>query len=141
MSDPIISVTSAEIVKLAFSEFVKTSTGEAAKKLTGKALEIANTLRNNILDYFKSNSNQEIEEIIRSFGDQISSETITKVTEYLDDAMNSNAALAKDLRILALQIASTHKDNMRTINQENNNYGRDQVIINSPQGNIKFGGS
>lgn len=38
MTDPIVAVAAAEILKLAFNEFIKTSAGETAKKLTGEAL-------------------------------------------------------------------------------------------------------
>lgn len=141
MTDPIIALTATEIVKLAFNEFIKSSAGETAKHLTGAALSKANELRKKILDQFKNDQNSEAEKAIASVQGNGSLEASRRLATYLETEMIARPDFAQSLQRLVQQIYNIQSQNNIDLNQQNNNYGRDQNIINSPQGNIRVGGS
>ncbi len=141
MIDPVTTVATTEILKLAFNEFVKSSAGETAKRLTGEAFNKAKELRQKIVIWFRDNENTKAEKAIVAVQEQGSLEALNKLTTYLDDEMETEPVLAQDLRQLAQQIINIQKQSTTTLNQQNNNYGRDQNIINQPQGDFTIGGS
>ncbi|MBW4625226.1 MAG: hypothetical protein KME49_06910 [Brasilonema octagenarum HA4186-MV1] len=118
MTNPIVAVTAAEILKLAFNEFIKSSTGEAAKKLTSEALSKANELRQKIVSRFKDRQNVKAEKAITAVQEQYSLEALNKLTTYLDDEMDEEPSFADDLRQLAQQII-----NIQNISQKQVQFG------------------
>ena len=139
MTDPIITVTAAEILQLAFNEFIKTSAGETAKKLTGEALTEAGKLRQKIVSWFKNKANVKAEKAITAIQEKGSIEALNKLTTYLDDEMEEQPIFARDLQEFARQIINIQSQN--TSNREYNNYGRDMINIEHIHGNPKIGGS
>lgn len=127
MTDPIVTVATAEILKLAFNEFIKTSAGETAKKLTGEALTKADELRQKTVSWFKKKQDLKAEKAIVAIQEQGSLEALNKLTTYLDDAMESEPILAQDLRQLAQQIINIQATNkeqvqfgeMKQLNRDN----------------------
>ncbi|NMG18626.1 hypothetical protein [Brasilonema bromeliae] len=118
MTNPIVALSSAEILKLAFNEFIKSSAGEAAKKLTTEALSKANELRHKIVSRFKDRQNVKAEKAITAVQEQHSVEALHKLTTYLDDEMDEEPSFADDLRQLAQQII-----NIQKISQEQLQFG------------------
>lgn len=118
MTDPIITITAAEILKLAFNEFIKSSAGETAKKLTGDALAKANELRQKIVAWFKNKPDVKAEKAITAIEELGSVEALNKLTTYLDDEMEAEPNFAQDLRQLAQQII-----NIQNIRQEQVQFG------------------
>ncbi|QDL10921.1 hypothetical protein DP113_26060 [Brasilonema octagenarum UFV-E1] len=118
MTNPIVAVTAAEILKLAFNEFIKSSTGEAAKKLTSEALSKANELRQKIVSRFKDRQNVKAEKAITAVQEQYSLEALNKLTTYLDDEIDEEPSFADDLRQLAQQII-----NIQNISQKQVQFG------------------
>ncbi len=118
MTNPIVALTAAEILKLAFNEFIKSSAGEAAKKLTTEALNKANELRHKIVSRFKDRQNLKAEKAITAVQEQYSLEALNKLTTYLDDEMEEEPSFAHDLRQLAQQII-----NIQNISQEQVQFG------------------
>jgi hypothetical protein len=135
--EPVTTITAATIAQLAFNEFIKSSAGEAAKNLTGEALTKANDLRKAIWAKFKGSDRAEtaLAEVEKAG----TTEALDKVTKLLDAEMSFEPEFASQIRQLAQQIINIQ--NTTTTNQQNINYGRDQNIINQPQGDIRIGGS
>ena len=104
MTDPIIVVTGAKILELAFNEFIKSSAGETAKKLTDEAFIKAGKLRQKIVTWFKNKQDVKAEKAITAIQEQGSSEALNKLTTYLDDEMEAEPTFSQDLRQLAQQI-------------------------------------
>lgn len=127
MTDPIVSFTAAEIIKLAFNEFIKSSAGETAKKLTSKALNKTNELRHKIVSQFKDRRNVKAEKAITALQEENSLEAVNKLTTYLDDEMEEQPTFADDLRQLARQIINIQNtgqeqvefSEMKQLNREN----------------------
>lgn len=136
MTDP-VSLTAGAIAALAFSEFVKSSVGELAKKSVGGTLDLITTLRDKIRTRFQGND--------RAMGaiaevEQHGSETaLEKVGKYLDLELVEDEPFAADVRQLAQQIINI-QNQTTTFNQQNVNQGRDQFVINQPQGDLRLGG-
>jgi hypothetical protein len=139
MIDPIVTVATAEILKLAFDEFIKTSAGETAKKLTGEALSKAGDLRQKVVSWFENKKNVKAEKAIKAIQEQGSIEALNKLTTYLDDEMEEEPLFAQDLQQIARQIINIQSQN--TSNRQNINYGRDQFNIENIHGNPRMGGS
>lgn len=127
MTDPIIAITTAEILKLAFNEFIKSSAGETAKKLTGEALTKADELRQKIVAWFKNKQDVKAERAINAVQDQGSPEALNKLITYLDDEMEAEPNFAQYLRQLAQQIINIHNihkeevrfGEMKQVNRDN----------------------
>ena len=139
MTEPIIVVTGAKILELAFNEFIKSSAGETAKKLTDEAFIKAGKLRQKIVTWFKNKQDVKAEKAITAIQEQGSSEALNKLTTYLDDEMEAEPIFAQDLRQIAQQIINIESQN--TSNREYKNYGRDMITIEKIQGNPRIGGS
>jgi uncharacterized protein YrzB (UPF0473 family) len=104
VTDPLIAVTTAEILKLAFNEFIKSGAGETAKKLTGAALTKASELRQEIVTWFKGKQNVKAEKAITTIQEQGNAEAFSKLFTYLDDEMEIEPIFARNLQQLAQQV-------------------------------------
>ncbi len=130
------ALATGTIVQLAFNELVKAGAGEVAKRSVGEAIDLSSRLRKKILERFTGNTQAKaaLVEIEKE-------ENLDAVTRYLDAEMQKDSAFATEVRQLAQQIINSQNQSQTTLKQQNNNYGRDQNIINQPQGNIRIGGS
>lgn len=125
-----LEFTGAAIAKLAFDEFVKSGAGQVAKEAVGGAIE---QLRSAIKKRFAGN--QKAETAIEKVETEGSPEALNKLSVYLDDEME-DVAFAQTLQQLAEQITNVQNNAER----QYNNYGRDQINIESITGNPKIGG-
>jgi hypothetical protein len=133
------ALAAGTIAQLAFSEFVKAGAGELAKNSVGGAIDLSNRLRKKIWERFTGNPQAEAALVeIEKEGNLAS---LDEATRYLNAEMQRDIAFATEIRQLAQQIINYRNQSLTTLKQQNNNYGRDQNIINQPQGNIKIGGS
>lgn len=133
------TLAASTIAELAFSEFIKTGAGEVAKKSVGEAVSLLSRLRDIIRTNFKANP--QAETALIEVEQQRNLASLEKVTKYLDIEMRKDKAFAAEIRQIAQQIINCQNQSSTTLKQQNNNYGRDQNIVNQPQGNIKVGGS
>ena len=126
MTDPIFTITTAEIIKLAFGQFVKTSAGETAKKLTGDAFVKAGELRRRIVSWFQERNDRKAEKAITKLEDQGSLEALNKLTTYVDDEMEESPYFSQELRQLAQEIINVQNMNQQKAqfgDMEQSNYG------------------
>lgn len=135
--EPISTLAAVKIAEIAFNEFIKSGAGEAAKKSVDGAIELVKGLQNRIRAKFQGNTR--VESALAEVEQQGSQEALEKVARYLDIEMLEDKRFAVEVQQLAHQIISFQ--NATSQNQQNLNYGRDQNIINQPQGNIKIGGA
>ncbi|NJO78782.1 MAG: hypothetical protein HC827_09790 [Cyanobacteria bacterium RM1_2_2] len=133
------SLAAGIIAKLVFDEFVKAGTGEAAKRSVGGAIELVKNLRGKIKAKFQGDA--KAEKAIQAIETDGSQPALAKLETYLEDAMDEDKTFATEIRQMAQQIINIQNQNTTTLNQQNLNYGRDQNIINQPQGDIRIGGS
>jgi phosphoribosylformylglycinamidine (FGAM) synthase PurS component len=141
MIDPatIATIAASKIAKLAFDEFVKSSAGAAAKETVAGAVELIKTLRERIKAKFQGN-----ERAIAALAEveqHGSNAALEKVGKYLDLEMDEEQVFAEEVRQMAHQIINIQNQSTMQIEQQNINYGRDQNIINQPQGDIRIGGA
>jgi predicted ATP-dependent Lon-type protease len=127
------ALTGAAIAKLAFDEFVKSGAGEVAKKAVGGAIE---QLRSTIRKRFAGN--QKAEAVIVKIEQERSPEALNKLSVYLEDEME-DLQFAQTLQQLAQQVVNIQ--NQSISNRQSINYGRDQINIETIQGNPRIGGS
>ncbi len=137
--EPLATLAAGAIAKLAFDEFVKSSAGEAAKRSVSGAIELVKNLRGKIKAKFAGNDRAAA--ALAEVEQQGSEAALQKVSKYLDLEMDEDKTFATEIRQMAQQIINIQNQNTTTLNQQNLNYGRDQNIINQPQGDIKIGGS
>ncbi len=135
MLDP-ASIAASAIAKLAFDEFVKSGAGEAAKATVAGAGELVKGLRDKIRAKFQGNE--------RALGaiaevEQGNEASLQKLEKYLDLEMIEDEAFANKIRQVAQQIINIQNQNTTT--RTYNNYGRDQINIETIQGNPQVGGS
>ncbi len=123
-------MTAAGIVTLAFGEFVKAGAGEIAKKAIGSI----EPLRAAIKQRFAGN--QKAKTSIERIEQEGSTDALNKLSVYLDDEM-ADAAFAQTLYQLANQVITFQK----TENRQFNSNGRDQIKIDTINGNPRIGGS
>jgi hypothetical protein len=123
MAEPI---TAAAIATLLVTELAKSSAGEAGKKLVGD-------LWGAIARRFQGN--KVAEETLAIVKAEPSAETARDLETFLRREMR-DAAFAAEVGQLAQQIV-----NMQQSQQTNTNYGRDQIVINQPSGDLRIGGS
>jgi len=126
-------LTGAAIAKLAFDEFIKSGAGEVAKKAVGGAIE---QLRSAIQKRFAGN--KKAEEAIVKIEKERSPEALNKLAVYLEDEMD-DPRFKQTLQQLAQQVINIQ--NQSISNREYVNQGRDQINIETIQGNPKIGGS
>ena len=126
-------LTGAAIAKLAFDEFVKSGAGEVAKKAVGGAIE---QLRSAIRKRFSGN--KKAEDAIVKIEQERSPEALNELSVCLDDEMD-DPQFAQTLQQLAYQVINIQNQN--TSNRQYDNSGRDQINIETIQGNPRIGGS
>jgi hypothetical protein len=135
--DPATALAASAIVKLAFDEFIKSGAGELAKTSLAGAGGLINQLREAIQAKFKGNSRAEA--ALTEVKMQGTPATLDKVSKYLDVEMTEDEAFASDIRQVAQQIINIQ--NQSVSNRTYSNYGRDQINIETIQGNPTIGGS
>lgn len=136
--EPVTTLAASVIAKLAFDEFIKAGAGELAKKSVGGTISLVKTLQAKIRQKFQGNTKAET--ALTAVEEDGDAAALTKLEVYLEDAMTDDSAFASDIRQVAQQIINIQNQNTTTLNQQNLNYGRDQNIINQPQGDIRIGG-
>lgn len=135
--DPLTTLTASAIAKIALDEFAKAGAGELAKKTVGDAISLVKSLRNQISAKFKGNLKAEA--ALAEAEQQGTPEAIAKVGKYLDLEMDDDPNFATELRHIAQQIINIQNQNLST--RTYTNQGRDQINIETMQGDQKIGGS
>lgn len=136
MVDP-ATLAAGAIAKVAFDEFVKAGAGEAAKQSVGGAIDLVKGLRDRIRAKFQGD--KKAETALAQVEQDGSPGALTKLEVYLDDAMAEDALFAHDVQQIAQQIINIETQSIST--RQYNNYGRDQINIETIQGNPRIGGS
>jgi hypothetical protein len=136
--EPVTALTAAAIVQLAFSEFIKSGVGELAKQSIGGTADLVKSLRERIREKFGVN-NRAVTALAQVEEDG-NEEALAKLTKYLDIEMVKDEQFANEIRQIVQQIFNIQNQSSTTLNQQNINHGRDQFIVNQPQGNINLGG-
>lgn len=140
MMEPVTTATAiaaTKLVELAFNEFVKSGAGEIAKKTVGSTIDLVKNLRDKIKAKFQGN--ERAEKALAEVEKEGNSAALDKVTKYLDLELDEDEAFAKEVRQIAQQIINIQNQNNSS--REYNNYGRDQINIETIYGNPKIGGS
>lgn len=137
MIDP-ATLGASVILKLALDKFVEAGAGEAAKATVAGAVELVKGLRNRISAQFAGNDRATAALAAAEQGDPAA---LAEATTYLEQEMLKNRAFDQEIKQMAQQIINIQNQSSTTLNQQNLNYGRDQNIINQPQGDIRIGGS
>ena len=129
MTEPI---TTAIIVGLAAQKFAEGAAGKSAEKLVEK-------LWDTIVSRFsgRKKTEENLATIAAAKGQDAGA--IGKVATVLDGEFVEDEDFAASLKELAQQIVTIQHQSQSQ--QNNNNYGRDQIVINQPTGNLKVGGS
>ena len=129
MTEPI---TTALIVGLAAQKFAEGAAGKSAEKLVEK-------LWDTIVSRFtgRKKTEENLATIAAAKGQDAGA--IGKVATVLDGEFVEDEDFAASLKELAQQIVTIQHQSQSQ--QNNNNYGRDQIVINQPTGNLKVGGS
>ena len=129
MTEPI---TTAIIVGLAAQKFAEGAAGKSAEKLVER-------LWDTIVSRFsgRKKTEENLATIAAAKGQDAGA--IGKVATVLDGEFVEDEDFAASLKELAQQIVTIQ--NQSQSQQNNNNYGRDQIVINQPTGNLKVGGS
>ena len=129
MTEPI---TTAIIVGLAAQKFAEGAAGKSAEKLVEK-------LWDTIVSRFsgRKKTEENLATIAAAKGQDAGA--IGKVATVLDGEFVEDEDFAASLNELAQQIVTIQHQSQSQ--QNNNNYGRDQIVINQPTGNLKVGGS
>ena len=129
MTEPI---TTAIIVGLAAQKFAEGAAGKSAEKLVEK-------LWDTIVSRFtgRKKTEENLATIAAAKGQDVGA--IGKVATVLDGEFVEDEDFAASLNELAQQIVTIQHQSQSQ--QNNNNYGRDQIVINQPTGNLKVGGS
>jgi hypothetical protein len=135
--EPLSVLTASAIAQLAFDEFIKAGSGELAKKTFSGAASLTKNLRGHIFEKF--NGNPRAQTALKEVTNDGSSESLEKVIRYLDIEMLEDKTFTATIQEIARQI--TVHQNTTFLAQTNNNFGRDQNIINQAQGEIRIGGS
>lgn len=135
--EPVSTLAAGVIAKLAFDEFVKAGVGETAKQSVGGAIKLVKHLCDKIQSQFKGNV--QAEAALAELEQQETPAALEKVTEYLDLEMTKDIAFAGEVQQIAQQIVSIQNQSVST--RQYINHGRDQISIDTIQGNPKIGGS
>jgi hypothetical protein len=138
--EPITTLAASAIAKLAFDEFIKSGAGELAKKSVEGTGNLIKVLQEKI--QLKFEDDEKAKTSLSKIKQQKTSESLDELTKYLNLAMAGDEAFANEVQKIAHQIINIQKRNQSNtdLKQQNNNYGRDQIILNQPQGDIKLGG-
>jgi meiotically up-regulated gene 157 (Mug157) protein len=122
MTDPVIVVTSAKILDLAFNEFIKSSAGEAAKKMTDEAFTKVNELRQKILSWFQNKKHNKAVNAISEIQSTKSVASFNKLATYLSDEMDDSPDFAKELQQIVQQIINIEKITQVQTQESTSNY-------------------
>jgi hypothetical protein len=138
--DPLTTLAASTIAKLAFDEFIKSGASELAKKTITRTSDLAKTLREKIR--LKFEESEKANAILVEVENQRTVRSLEKLAGVLDVAMSEDEAFSNQIQQLAHQMINIQNQNQSTteLKQQNINQGRDQFIINQPQGEIKLGG-
>jgi hypothetical protein len=128
MAEP---VTTALIVGLAAQKFAEGAAGKAAEKLVERLWET-------IVDRFKGRKTTAANLAAIAAAKGEAPGAIEAVATVLGGEFVEDETFAASLKDLAQQIIQIQSQSQTQ--QANNNYGRDQIIINQPTGNLKIGG-
>lgn len=125
-------ITTAIIVGLAAQKFAEGAAGKSAEKLVER-------LWDTIVSRFsgRKKTEENLATIAAAKGQDAGA--IGKVATVLDGEFVEDEDFAASLKELAQQIVTIQHQSQSQ--QNNNNYGRDQIVINQPTGNLKVGGS
>jgi hypothetical protein len=135
--DPVTAIAASAIAKLAFDEFIKSGAGELAKTSLEGVGSLIKQLREKIQAKFKGD--KKAETVLSQVEQDGSQAALTKLEVYLDDAMSEDPSFAEGIRQVAQQIINIQ--NQSVSNRTYTNYGRDQINIETIQGNPTIGGS
>ncbi len=135
--DPVTTLAAGAIAKIALDEFSKAGAGELAKKTVGGAIYLVKALRDKISAKLKGNPKAEA--ALVEAEQQGTPEAIAKVGKYLDLELDDDPEFASEVRQIAQQIINIQNQNVST--RTYTNQGRDQINIETMQGNPKIGGS
>ncbi|PSB14769.1 hypothetical protein C7B61_22205 [filamentous cyanobacterium CCP1] len=135
--DPTTALAASAIAKLAFDEFIKSGAGELAKKSLQGAGTLIKSLRDKIQAKFRGNPRAEA--ALAEIETQGTPAALDKISKYLDLEMTQDESFAADIRQVAQQIINIH--NQSVSSRTYTNYGRDQINIETIQGNPTIGGS
>jgi hypothetical protein len=102
----------------------------------GEAINLVKRLRNTIRTKLQGNPKAETALAQVEGGSEAA---LTKVEVYLDDAMSDDPAFAEEVRQLAHSIINIEQQSISS--RQYTNYGRDQINIETIQGNPTIGGS
>ena len=131
------AIAAAKLVELAFNEFIKSGAGEIAKRTVGGAIDLVKNLRDKIKAKFQGN--ERAEKALAEVEKEGNSAALDKVTKYLDLELDEDETFATEVRQIAQQIINIQNQNNSS--REYNSNGRDQINIETIQGNPKIGGS
>ena len=129
MTEPI---TTAIIMGLAAQKFAEGAAGKSAEKLVERLWDA-------IVSRFsgRKKTEENLATIAAAKGQDAGA--IGKVATVLDGEFVEDEDFEERLKELAQQIVTIQHQSQSQ--QNNNNYGRDQIVINQPTGNLKVGGS
>ena len=129
MTEPI---TTALIVGLAAQKFAEGAAGKSAEKLVERLWDAIATRFTG-----RKKTEENLATIAAAKGQDAGA--IGKVAVVLEGEFVKDENFAASLKELAQQVVNIQ--NQSQSQQNNNNYGRDQIVINQPTGNLKVGGS
>jgi hypothetical protein len=132
MLDPLVTAA----LGFVFGEFVKSGVGELGKKATGEGLAKVQELRKLVWAKFKGDA--KAERALGAIEQEGSEAALRKLETYVDDAIEDDPVFAERVQQLAQQIVNIQ--NQGTIERQYNNSGRDQINIETIQGNPTIGG-
>jgi len=135
--DPATTLAAGVIAKIALDEFAKVGAGELAKKAVGSTIDLVKALRDKISAKFKGNPKAEA--ALAEAEQQGTPEAIAKVGKYLDIELDDDPEFASAVQQIAQQIINIQNQSVST--RTYTNYGRDQINIETIQGNPTIGGS
>ena len=135
--DPIATLAAGTIAKIALDEFAKAGAGELAKKAAGGAIDLVKALRAKISAKFSGNPKAEA--ALVEAEQQGTPEAIAKVGKYLDLELDDDPEFASAVQQMAQQIINIQNQSVST--RTYTNQGRDQINIETIQGNPTIGGS
>ena len=129
MTEPI---TTAIIVGLAAQKFAEGAAGKSAEKLVERVWDAIATRFTG-----RKKTEENLATIAAAKGQDAGA--IGKVATVLEGEFVEDEEFEERVKELAQQVVNIQ--NQSQSQQNNNNYGRDQIVINQPTGNLKVGGS
>lgn len=137
MTEPITAMTAGAILNLAFQKFVASGASEAAKKTIEKGVSLTEKLKGKIIS--KLEGKEKAREALTVLKERYSTAHLAQLEMYLDLEMKRDNIFATELREVAQQMIAFQ--NQATVSRNYENYGRDQINIDTISGNPRIGGS